>query len=207
MISFFVTKKCQKMWKNDENCQYWRRKPLYHLNDMSNFNEMFRKDVTWDNIKNSQKTRAFYRRCIYGKTTEGIKLTLVKFLRVNPDTSKQALEIAFSHKKCNYSWNYIFYNLPVVKENIQKHLSLFLNIKSNFLAHINEKIKEVNKVISVIKKLNQPLPYSSLMTRYKSFVRPHLDYGDSFFFLSGFSFTDTDDSQDSRGREGTITYF
>ena len=149
---------------------------------MSNFNEMFRKDVTWDNIKNSQKTRAFYRRCIYGKTTEGIKLTLVKFLRVNPDTSKQALEIAFSHKKCNYSWNYIFYNLPVVKENIQKHLSLFLNIKLNFLAHINEKIKEVNKVISVIKKLNQPLPYSSLMTRYKSFVRPHLDYGDSFFF-------------------------
>ena len=29
---------------------------------------------------------------------------------------------------------------------------------------------------------------------------------DNFFFLSGFSFTDTDDSQDSRGREGTIFY-
>ena len=28
-----------------------------------------------------------------------------------------------------------------------------------------------------------------------------------FFFLSGFSFTDTDDSQDSRGREGPIFYF
>ena len=27
-----------------------------------------------------------------------------------------------------------------------------------------------------------------------------------FFFLSGFSITDTDDSQDSRGREGTIFY-
>ena len=27
-----------------------------------------------------------------------------------------------------------------------------------------------------------------------------------FFFLSGFSFTDTDDSQDSKGREGTIFY-
>ena len=26
------------------------------------------------------------------------------------------------------------------------------------------------------------------------------------FFLSGFSFTDTEDSQDSRGREGTIFY-
>ena len=30
---------------------------------------------------------------------------------------------------------------------------------------------------------------------------------DSFFFLSGFSFIDTDDSQDSRGREGTIFLF
>ena len=27
-----------------------------------------------------------------------------------------------------------------------------------------------------------------------------------FFFLSGFSFTDTDNSQDSRGREGTFLY-
>ena len=27
-----------------------------------------------------------------------------------------------------------------------------------------------------------------------------------FFFLSGFSFTETDDSQDSRGKEGTIFY-
>ena len=27
-----------------------------------------------------------------------------------------------------------------------------------------------------------------------------------FFFLSGFSFTDTDESQDSKGREGTIFY-
>ena len=29
----------------------------------------------------------------------------------------------------------------------------------------------------------------------------------NFFFLSGFSFIDTDDSQDRRGREGTIFYF
>ena len=30
---------------------------------------------------------------------------------------------------------------------------------------------------------------------------------DYFFFLSGFSFTDADDSQDSRGREGIIFYY
>ena len=34
-------------------------------------------------------------------------------------------------------------------------------------------------------------------------VSPETEF---FFFLSGFSFTDTDDSQDSRGREGTIFY-
>ena len=121
---------------------------------MSNFNEMFRKDVTWDNMKNSQKTRAFSRRCIYGKTTEEIKLTLVKFLRVNPDTSKQALETFFLIKNVTTHETIFLNNLPVVKENIEKHLSLFLDIKLNFLAHINEKIKKVNKVISIIKKLN-----------------------------------------------------
>ena len=31
-----------------------------------------------------------------------------------------------------------------------------------------------------------------------------LTKADSFFFLSGFSLTDTDNSQDSRGREGTF---
>ena len=31
-------------------------------------------------------------------------------------------------------------------------------------------------------------------------------YNICFFFLSGFSFTNTDDSQDSRGREGTVFY-
>ena len=36
----------------------------------------------------------------------------------------------------------------------------------------------------------------------KTFTVEHYFY----FFLSGFSFTDTDDSQDSRGREGTIFY-
>ena len=31
-------------------------------------------------------------------------------------------------------------------------------------------------------------------------------YTDIYFFLSGFSFTDSDDSHDSRGREGTMFY-
>ena len=37
------------------------------------------------------------------------------------------------------------------------------------------------KGISAIKKLNVTLPCSSLLTIYKSFIRPQLDYGDVIY--------------------------
>ena len=37
------------------------------------------------------------------------------------------------------------------------------------------------KSIGLLWKLNNRLPRSSLITIYKSFVRPHLDYGDVIF--------------------------
>ena len=71
-----------------------------------------------------------------------------------------------------------FSNVPVTRKNIQKHLGLFLNSKLNFLDHINEKIKKATKGVTAIRKINLLLPRSSLLTTYKSFVRPHLNYGD-----------------------------
>ena len=44
------------------------------------------------------------------------------------------------------------------------------------------------------------------IARQEVIQKPHL-MATCFFFLSGFSFTDTDNSQDSREREGTIFYF
>ena len=40
---------------------------------MRNFNEIFRKDVTYDNIKSHKKTgfHSLFRRYIFGKTTGG----------------------------------------------------------------------------------------------------------------------------------------
>ena len=55
---------------------------------------------------------------------------------------------------------------------------MFLDSKLNFSGHINEKIKKATKGINVIRKINLSLPRSSLLTLYKSFVKPHLDYGD-----------------------------
>ena len=40
------------------------------------------------------------------------------------------------------------------------------------------KISKAEKGISVIKKLYNILQRNALLTIYKSFVRPHLDYGD-----------------------------
>ena len=67
------------------------------------------------------------------------------------DTLKQAQEVAFSRKKgtTNHGSDY-FNNMPIAKENIQKHWSLFLDVKLNFLEHINDKIKKENKGINVI---------------------------------------------------------
>ena len=41
-----------------------------------------------------------------------------------------------------------------------------------------KEIGKASKVIGVIKKLFKSLPRNALLTIYKSFVRPHLDYGD-----------------------------
>ena len=49
------------------------------------------------------------------------------------------------------------------------------------LIYLNEKIKKAVEGIIVIKKLNVTLLCSSLLTIYKSFIRPHLDYGDVIY--------------------------
>ena len=37
---------------------------------------------------------------------------------------------------------------------------------------------KANRGIGVIRKLDNILPRSALLTIYRSFIRPHLDYGD-----------------------------
>ena len=55
---------------------------------------------------------------------------------------------------------------------------MHLDEKLNFNHHINEKIAQANKGIGLILILAHVLPKQSLITIYKSFTRPHLDYGD-----------------------------
>ena len=53
--------------------------------------------------------------------------------------------------------------------------------KLNFEEHLNKVESKVNKSIGIICKLQNVLPRSALLTFYKSFIRPLLDYGDIIY--------------------------
>ena len=56
-----------------------------------------------------------------------------------------------------------------------------LDKKLNFKEHLKKVESEVSKTISIICKLQNILPRSALLIIYKSFIRPHLDYGDIIY--------------------------
>ena len=96
----------------------------------------------------------------------------------NPDPTKQTQEVIFSQKMIKPSHPLIkLNNLPVQNASSQKNLGMILDGKLNFESHLKEKCLKFNKSISVIKKLQNILLRQALLTIYKSFVRPHLDYG------------------------------
>ena len=95
----------------------------------------------------------------------------------NTYVSKQAQEDLLSHKSHKLAHpRVLFNNVPVKRCSIQKHLGIHLREKLNFNHHVKEKITKANKGIGVIKKLSNTLPRDALLTIYKSFVRPHLEY-------------------------------
>ena len=96
----------------------------------------------------------------------------------NPDASKQAQVIVFSRKANARNNATVYFNhIPVIRDNIQKHLGLLLDSKLSFFDQINKKNKKATKGVNVIRKMNLLLR-SCLLTIYKSFIKPHLDYGD-----------------------------
>ena len=50
-----------------------------------------------------------------------------------------------------------------------------------FEEHLKVIITKVNRTIGLLQKLQKTLRRSILMTVYKAFVRPHLDYGDIIY--------------------------
>ena len=97
----------------------------------------------------------------------------------NPDPSKQAQEVIFSRKRQNPNHDSIYFNNNLVNQvPSQKHLGMHLDAKLNFEKHLDNIMSTVAKTIGLRRKLQAVLPRPSLVTIYKAFIRPHLDYGD-----------------------------
>ena len=71
-----------------------------------------------------------------------------------------------------------FNNTPVNSTSVQKHLGMLLDDKLSYEYHLKFVLNKVKKTIGLHRKFQQSLPRQPLITIYKSFIRPHLDYGD-----------------------------
>ena len=58
----------------------------------------------------------------------------------------------------------------------KKHLGIQLDEKLDMNAHMKEKSSKTNRGIGKIRMLQSKLPRNALLTNYKSFIRPNLDY-------------------------------
>ena len=103
----------------------------------------------------------------------------------NPDPSKQVIGICNFHKCDNKNYPSLMFNDTKVQlVTSQKHLGLILDSKIDFNEHIDNQINKCNKVIGIMKRPSLILSRKSLLTMYKSFVRPNLDYADIIYDIT-----------------------
>ena len=100
----------------------------------------------------------------------------------NPDLSKQAQEVIISRKIKKLLHPTLFFNNISLNNSLfQKHLGLTLDIKLNFSEHIKSITKKISKTMVFLRKFQQILPRSTLLTKYITFIRSRLDYPDIIY--------------------------
>ena len=72
----------------------------------------------------------------------------------------------------------MFNSNQVNKTSSQKHLGIILDESLSFDEHLKTISVKTNKMLYLLHKLRNLLPRPSLITLYKSLIRPYLDYGD-----------------------------
>ena len=96
--------------------------------------------------------------------------------------NKQAQKGIFSRKLNKpVHPNLTFNNFHVIQTESQKHLDLILDKKLNFNERLKGVLDKISRTVGLISKLQLILPRFSLPIIYKTFVRPHLNYGDIIY--------------------------
>ena len=98
-------------------------------------------------------------------------------MRFNADPEKEAQEVIFSRKIKKIDHPPLYFNQKLVKSSLaHKYIGMVLDTKSDFSLHLKNVQNKVNKIIGLLRKLQNTLPRTSFITIFKSFIRPHLDY-------------------------------
>ena len=72
----------------------------------------------------------------------------------------------------------IFNGNKLTRSNSQKHLGIILDNQLNFNEHVSVKFSMARKLVGSLQKLYNLISSRALLTICKSFILPHLDYGD-----------------------------
>ena len=72
----------------------------------------------------------------------------------------------------------MFNNSIVNVATIHKHLGMIFDSMLSFDEHLKSVLKKITKTVGLLRKFQGIFPRASLITIYKEFARPHLDYGD-----------------------------
>ena len=100
----------------------------------------------------------------------------------NPDATKMATEVLFSRKKSKVIHPSVIFNgKDVSRPESQKHLDLVLDSKLNFDIHLEGKLSIIHNGIALLRKLRHSVPRKPLLSVYKTFLRPYLDYCDVIY--------------------------
>ena len=103
-------------------------------------------------------------------------------MNFNPEPTKQAQEVIFSRKTKKKTHPPLMFNNANVTQSIfQKHLGIMLDSKLTFENHIHTVTTKINKTVGLLRKLQNLLPRTDLITIYKAFVRSQLDYCDILY--------------------------
>ena len=75
----------------------------------------------------------------------------------------------------------IFNKSKVFQSKTQKHLGLILDNRLSFQEYLAAMGAKVSRTRALLHQLQHILPRHALITIYKSFIRPYLDYGDILY--------------------------